>query len=150
VTTTTYAQSYPYTGKPTKVERSIGTTLEGTGDSPPTAVVVPVTKTYTYYKNVTIGAGVPVFVHPVTVIDVSYLQRSAPDPTGASVPLMTITTDFTYDETYGNPSSVTVTTTSSETGESYSRAATTSTVMLLAPGESPPVASMEKAAAEDP
>ncbi len=119
VTTTTYAQSYPYTGKPTKVERSISTTLEGTGTAPPTSVVVPITKTETVYKNVTIGAGVPVFVHPETVTDVSYLQGSVPDPTGASVPLMTITTGFTYDETCGNPQSVTVTTTSSATGESY-------------------------------
>jgi hypothetical protein len=120
VTTTTYAQSYPYTGRPTKVERSIRTTLAATETSPPTSVLVPITKTETVYKNVTIGVGIPVFVHPESVSDVSYLQLSDPDP-NPQVPLMTISTAFTYDETYGNPSSVAVTTTSSATGESYKK-----------------------------
>ncbi|HXU03913.1 MAG TPA: FG-GAP-like repeat-containing protein, partial [Polyangia bacterium] len=108
-TVTTLAQAYPYTGLPTSVTRSKGTTL--------------VTSTATQYcdaidKNACApitgkiyGPKASVYVYPATVIDAT-VQFEGERPAGT----LTVRTDFTYDG-LGNPTVVAVKTTNDATGE---------------------------------
>jgi len=143
VTTTTYAQVYPYTGMPTSVTReqtaweskTAPTYCSTTDSTNCTEAKVQVAKTETTYcdnvaaagdstkctSNVTgAAAGTTasgVFVYPLRVKDTSLLRGSTlAIPTATA----TTTTEYVYDER-GNPTTTTVTTTTSWESEGHER-----------------------------
>jgi RHS repeat-associated protein len=108
VTTTTYAQAYPYTGKPIQVMRQKNGPVTVTktdycdavapdGGSP---TCTPIT------GESTNATGKSVFVYPLKVTDTSYLRTSLLPETGKET--ITTTTEYVYDD-QGNPTSTIVT-----------------------------------------
>ncbi len=149
VTTTTYAQAYPYTGMPTTVTREQKVMLDDTKweycDRPapagePTECIeqmVLVAKTETEYCDnpaaagdltkctpiTGVGSGIPkasVFVYPLKVTDTSFLRGSNMAPLGSDDETITTTTEYVYD-LHGNPAITTVTTESSGSGGKFKK-----------------------------
>jgi RHS repeat-associated protein len=123
VTTTTYAQGYPYTGMPLSVVREYHGRL--------------VTETTTdYCDNIAPAGSEPqcseigrrpsnpgeygVFVYPKKVSDVSHLQDTDSAAPGANAEVIETTTQYVYDR-WGNPATTTVTISGSRTGETYEK-----------------------------
>jgi RHS repeat-associated protein len=124
VTTTRYAQAWPYTGLPTDVDRR-----DNQG--------ALIAKTHTVYcdRSLTSGElgvcrqdlGRPnnpgqsgVFVYPANVVDTSYLRDSSGAAPDDETEIRTTTTLYAYDKA-GNPTSTTVTMSSNHTGEAYEK-----------------------------
>jgi RHS repeat-associated protein len=117
VTTTTFAQHYPYTGRVTKVERL---------QSVPNNGLQMTTSSTTYCDTVEednqgnvkcskLGTEYPpasvIFVYPISVFDTTYLYPENHDLDD----FVTTSSQFKYDK-YGNPIRITVTTTKDEKG----------------------------------
>lgn len=116
ITTTDYAQTYPYTGRPIKVSKSnqgpLTTTVTNYCYWLPSESDQPNCSSLTDEAVVTPGK--PVFVYPGKVTDTTYLRTSQVPETGKET--ITTTTEYVYDKR-GNPTTTTVTTVWS-TGES--------------------------------
>jgi YD repeat-containing protein len=149
VTTTTYAQAYPYTGMPVSVTREQKASVSKTEakycddakttQDPTTCTEqsVLISKTETHYCDNTAAAGdlskctpitgtsastmgKEVFVYPLVVTDTSYLRGSEMATPGSDDDKVTTTTRYVYDNS-GNPTNTTVTTASSWDAKSYER-----------------------------
>jgi RHS repeat-associated protein len=125
VTKTTFAQAFPYTGQPTNVERRTMNfiTKADTGPVTSTATKYCIDRVDPAYclQNPEYPTLYPkessFAVHPIEVVDVSYL-RTAVDVELSPAESITTTTDVTYDNA-GNPTDTIVTMTG--VGETASR-----------------------------
>jgi len=122
VTTTTYSQAFPYTGMPTSVERKnsglVTTTTTLYCDD--AAAAGDITKC-TPSTGATAGTRkTGIFVYPFSVTDTSYIRDTDAVPPDTNGPAIITTTAYIYDA-YGNPTTTTVTTESTETGEEYQK-----------------------------
>jgi len=111
LTRTTYAQAFPYTGQPVKVERSkngeLTTTTTDYCDAVAPSGANPSCSPLS--GQTTSASSVPVFVYPIKVTDVSYLRTTTTALPEHAKEAVTATTEYVYDK-YGNPTKTTVTT----------------------------------------